>query len=223
MVHGEYESLKAIQAVSPEFAPEPHAYGTYGRGSSRTNFLLMQFRPIGQQPPDALAFTERLADLHRRSQSPTGKFGFHTTICHVTLPQITDVWEDSWALLFQKQFAHMIELDKERNGISPSFQSLAQIIIKKIIPRLLEPLQSDGRSIKPCLIHGDLWDENTSTDIGSGEPFVFDVGSFYAHNEFDLGNWRPLRHRLSRSEYVESYKRFFPPSEPGMVPRELGV
>ncbi|KAH7116932.1 Fructosamine/Ketosamine-3-kinase [Dendryphion nanum] len=214
MVHGEYESLKAIHAVSPELAPEPYAYGSFESGRLKTHFLLTQFRPIGQQPPAPVAFTKLLADLHRRSQSPTGRFGFHTTISHVTLPQITDVWEESWAVLYQRQFAHMVELDEERNGILTSFQRLARFTIDKVIPRLLEPLQSHGRSIKPCLVHGDLWDENTSTDISTGAPFIFDACSFYAHNELDLGNWRSLRHRLSRREYVESYKHFFPPSEP---------
>jgi hypothetical protein len=31
----------------------------------------------------------------------------------------------------------------------------------------------------------------------TGEPFVFDGSAFYAHNEYELGNWRTPRHRLS--------------------------
>lgn len=54
--------------------------------------------------------------------------------------------------------------------------------LEKVIPRLLEPLQSDGRSIKPCLIHGDLEVENSATDITTGEPFVFNAGSFYGND-----------------------------------------
>lgn len=71
-----------------------------------------------------------------------------------------------------------------------------------------------GRSIKPCLVHGDLCDENAATDGLTGEPFMFDAGSFYAHNEYEIGNWRAPRHRLSRDVYVENYKRNFPESEP---------
>ncbi|KAK4652821.1 hypothetical protein QC762_0077140 [Podospora pseudocomata] len=76
---------------------------------------------------------------------------------------------------------------------------------------MLEPLEG---KIKPCLIHGDLWDENSATDEATGKPFVFDPTAFYAHNEHEIGNWRAVRHKLSRKEYVEQYKRCFPPDEP---------
>jgi len=214
MIHGEFESLKAIHAVAPEFAPEPYGWGQYDDTESPTYFLLAEFREVGEQPPDPVKFTARLADMHRRSVSPTGKFGFHITTCHAKLPQITDIWEESWAVLYAKQLDHMIKLDAEKHGIWPEFQHLCRLTVEKVVPRLLGALQSDGRSIKPCLMHGDLWDENTATDMDTGEPFVFDAGSFYAHNEYDIGNWRAARHRLSNRVYVRNYKRNFPVSEP---------
>jgi len=218
MIEGEYESLKAIRAVSPALAPEPYAWGRYDRGLPETYFLLAQFREVGEQPPDPVKFTARLADIHKRSMSPTGKFGFHTTTCHAKITQVTDIWEDSWSVLYQKQLGHMIKLDEEKHGEWPEFQLVCRLTVEKVIPRLLEPLQSEGRSIKPCLVHGDLWDENTATDPDTGEPFIFDAGSFYAHNEYEIGNWRAPRHRLSNNDYVENYKRNFPASEPGENP-----
>jgi protein-ribulosamine 3-kinase len=215
MIGGEFESLKAIHAVSPELAPEPLAWGRYDQEEPETYFLLAQFREVGEQPPDPVKFTARLADMHKRSVSPTGKFGFHTTTCHAKLTQVTDLWEESWSVLYQKQLAHMIKLDEEKHDVWPEFQAVCRLTIEKVIPRLLEPLQSEGRSIKPCLVHGDLWDENTATDMDTGEPFIFDAGSFYAHNEYEIGNWRAPRHRLSNRVYVKHYKRNFPVSEPG--------
>ena len=232
MTEGEFESLKAIHAVSPEFAPMPHAWGRLGKLEPETYFLLAEFRDVGEQPPDPPAFTARLAELHQNSISPTGKFGFHTTTCHAKLTQITDCWEESWAKLYQKQLDHIVKMDLDKNGYWPEFKILCDITLDKVIPRLLEPLQSEGRSIKPCLIHGDLWDENTATDMKTGEPFVFDAGSMYgtwktasyrtgiadaglkAHNEYEIGNWRASRHRLSNKSYIRSYKRNFPVSEP---------
>ncbi|KAK4664115.1 uncharacterized protein QC763_0082560 [Podospora pseudopauciseta] len=76
---------------------------------------------------------------------------------------------------------------------------------------MLEPLEG---KIKPCLIHSDLWDENSAANETTGKPFVFDPTTLYAHNEHEIGNWRAVRHRLSRKEYVEQYKRCFPPDEP---------
>jgi protein-ribulosamine 3-kinase len=204
MIEGEFKSMKAIHAVSQELAPEPLAWGRYDQQQPETYFLVAPFCEIGIQPPDPAKFTTRLADMHKRSLSPYGKFGFHVTTCHAILPQMTNLWEESWSALYQKQLAHMIKLDKEKHGIWPEFQHVCRLTIDKVIPRLLEPLQSDGRSIKPCLVHGDLWDENTATNMDTGEPFVFDTGSFYAHNEYEIGNWRAPRHSLSASVYWSS-------------------
>ena len=51
-------------------------------------------------------------------------------------------------------------------------------------------------------------------DKRSDEAFVFDVCSFYGHNEYDTGNWRAPRHRLSHKDYIKNYKLRFAPSEP---------
>jgi len=221
MMHGEYESLKAIHAVSPSIVPQPYAWGKYS--DSNTYFLLAEFREVGEQPPDPVRFTKRPAEMHQKSISPTGKFGFHITTCHARLRQITDCWEDSWAVLYRKQLAHMIQLDEKKHGEWPEFKLVCQLVLDKVIPRLLEPLQSGGRNIKSCLVHGDLWDENTATDMATGEPFIFDAGSFYAHNEYEIGNWRAVRHRLSASDYVQNYLREFPASEPSKPPTQITV
>ena len=73
----------------------------------------------------------------------------------------------------------LIRQDVEKNGYWPAFEIVCDLTTSVVIPRLLEPLQSEGRSIKPCLMVGDLWDENTATDMNTGEPFVFDAGSMY--------------------------------------------
>jgi protein-ribulosamine 3-kinase len=91
---------------------------------------------------------------------------------------------------------------------------VCKLILEKVVPRLLLPLQSDSRVLKPCLIHGDYWDGNTVMDAKTGEVFVFDVCSFYGHNEYDTGNWRAPRHRLSNRAYIRNYKRNFLVSEP---------
>lgn len=94
------------------------------------------------------------------------------------------------------------------------FDIVCKLTLEKVVPRLLHPLQEDGRVLKPSLIHGDCWDGNTALDAKTGEAFVFDMCSFYGHNEYDIGNWRAPRHRLSDEAYILSYKRNFPVSEP---------
>lgn len=230
MIEGEFESLRALNAVSPSLVPFAYNWGQFDNKTASGKdvyFLLTEFREVGTQPPYPSAFTARLADLHQRSVSPTGKFGFHITTCLARLPQVTDCWEESWSALYRMQLSRLITIDNNEHEASRpitmdnnehkaslEFPLVCYLVLDKVIPRLLEPLQSEGRTIKPCLVHGDLWDGNTATDMNTGEPFIFDAGSFYAHNEYELGNWRAARHRLSVPAYVESYKRNFPPSEP---------
>ncbi len=215
MSEGQFEADKAIHAVSPSFCPEPHAWGQYRKAESPTYFLLAEFREIGQQPPDARRFTSQLAEFHKKSVSPTGKFGFHVTTCHGKVAQLTDLWEDSWESLYRKQLAHTFEADKQKHPDWPEFEYRKKLVLEKCIPRLLGPLQSEGRNIKPCLVHGNIWDMNTATDMETGEPFVFDGSAFYAHNEYELGSWRSPRDRLGSKTYIRNYKRSFPASEPG--------
>lgn len=59
MCDGEYESLEAIDAVSPGFVPKPHFWGEIG--NSGTYFLLVEFREIKAQVRKAPSFrVERL-------------------------------------------------------------------------------------------------------------------------------------------------------------------
>ena len=97
----------------------------------------------------------------------------------------------------------------------PEFDVVCQLTLEKVVPHLLQPLQSEGRTIKPCLVHGDCWDGNTAMDMQTGQAFVFDACSFYCHNEYDTGNWRAPRHRLSDKAYIENYQREFPAFAPG--------
>lgn len=49
MCEGEYESLKEIYSVSPDFVPRPYAWGKYCQPGPETYFLLAEFRDVGEQ------------------------------------------------------------------------------------------------------------------------------------------------------------------------------
>ena len=58
---GEYESLKAIHAISPGFVPEPFAWGKCHNKEPEACFLLEEFRDIRDQVgPLDLLFQPRL-------------------------------------------------------------------------------------------------------------------------------------------------------------------
>lgn len=222
MIKADFESLKALHSVSAVLAPQPYNWGQYK--SDRTcHFMLVEFREIDKQPAAPLPFVHRVAQLHENSVSPTDKFGFHMKTMVGPIPQRNDGWSDLWEEIFGNLLGDLLDLDREKNDPWPGLEHIKHLIKTRVIPRLLRPLQSNGRSIKPCLVHGDLWDWNTATDAQTGEPFIFDPISFYAHNEYETGNWRAPRHRLSDSLYVQQYQQVFPASEPGAYDRRVIV
>lgn len=181
MVHSEFESMKAIYALAPDFAPKPIAWGTY-ESTPDTHFFLCEFREMKDTMPDPSAFVSRLARLHQTSKSPNGKFGFHMTTYSGNIPQMTD-WEPSWEAFFSKNLRFALDLELEAKGHDPEFDELVPAIFDKVIPRLLRPLEAEGRSVKPCLVHGDLWYANSGVDVDKDQPLIFDACCFYAHNE----------------------------------------
>jgi fructosamine-3-kinase len=174
----------------------------------------MEFLDISTGPGEPDRLCRELADLHTRSVSPTGKFGFHVTTFQGPFRQDT-TWEDSWAKFFGRLLRLFLSYEMNTNG--PSADGKYEAEFKKLldvtVDRLLGPLQADGRQLKPCLVHGDLWHENVATELDTGQPKIFDAACFYAHNEFELGMWRRPAIKFSRP-YFRQYVRNFPPSEP---------
>ena len=238
MVQGEFESMKAIYELLPDFVPRPIAWGTY-QSVPDTHFFLCENRDMTDEMPDPEKFAAQLASLHQDSKSPTGKFGFHITTYSGNLPQMND-WEVSWETYFAKSIRLALELELQAKGPDPEFETLVPALFEKVIPRLLRPLESEGRSVKPSLVHGDLWYANSGIDIETGNPLIFDACCFYAHNECksnpcetsfsfegawrktdgllredEFGQWMPVCNRFG-AEYLaayHSYVQISPPEE----------
>lgn len=92
----------------------------------------------------------------------------------------------TWEECFTNVFNHIVKLNLERGGPWPEIQHYKKAVIEKVIPRLLRPMETKGRSIKPSLVHGDLWCGNAAVDISTDRPLIYDLSSFYAHNECDI-------------------------------------
>lgn len=71
-------------------------------------------------------------------------------------------------------------------------------------------LEADGRSIKPCLIHGEIWEGNIETLKETGDMYRFDSGAYYAHNEMEIAGWRCSYNRISDLIYTETYFEMLP-------------
>lgn len=151
MMLGEYESMQSIYAITPTFVPKPIAWGTF-QSNDNLHFFLCDFHDMDLELPDVDRFTARLAELHRNSTSPNGKFGYHLTTYNGILPQ-DNTWTDSWEEYFSNNFKRMVELEEAAQGPPSEEQKLlVSSMLEKVIPRLLRPLETEGRRVKPCLI-----------------------------------------------------------------------
>lgn len=108
-----------------------------------------------------------------------------------------------------------MKLNKERNGDWKDLEQRVDRLLTKVVPQLLGPLESDGRTVKPTLIHGDLWDGNIGVSLENGGTYAFDSSAHYAHNEMEIAIWRTRSCKvLSQKEYIDAYISRMGVSEP---------
>lgn len=205
--------MTELHKLAPDFVVRPIAWGRLEDVEIVGHFLLLEFRNLDNGLPNPVKLGARLAEMHEKSQSPNGMFGFDTqTYDGIRLQSVA--WDSSWTSFFSKLLEEAKRQDTETNGAWPAMDRVFARVQSHLIPRLLGALEQHGNSVKPCLIHGDLWDGNVATDVDSGDPIIFDCGVYYAHNEMELGIWRAARHNLRKNVFHQEYLRHIGPSEP---------
>ncbi|XMA12746.1 hypothetical protein WAI453_005537 [Rhynchosporium graminicola] len=194
LCRGEFTAISVINALIPGLVPRAVAWGQYTFSPPVTFFFIEDFHDLDMGLPNPKQMAQRVVQLHSLV-SPNAKFGFEVPTFDGIAPHPAG-WETSWR-------AYFIKLSKA-----------AELMLEHVVPALLDPLQEGSNAIKPRLIHGDLWGGNIGTDKETGEIVFLDVGSFYGHNELDLGMWRRYGAQNLGQLYLDEYKRIFPPSEP---------
>ncbi|KAK7226586.1 hypothetical protein V2G26_014589 [Clonostachys chloroleuca] len=212
MLHGEFESMRMINDLVPAYCPKPLAWGSCA--NLNVHYLLFPFHELAKGRPDAHRLGQAVAKLHTRSisRNPTGKWGFHMTTYNGPLAQ-DNTWAETWEEFWIRGMKKLFEFEEEARGPSEELRQLIKPYLEKVCPRLLRPLESNGRHITPVLIHGDLWVGNTAVQAETEEPLLFDSAALWGHNEYELSYMRPGADDWSR-EYVEAYHRLIPKSEP---------
>ncbi|KAI9750614.1 MAG: hypothetical protein M1815_001699 [Lichina confinis] len=210
---GEFIAQSELYKTIPNNIPKPYAWGKCQEQSPPTYFFISQYVDVDNVLPDPAKLCSVLADLHQKSASPTGQFGFHIPTYDGKLPQAVG-WDSSWTSFFSRLLGGVFELDTKVNGPWHELAILVEKTRAHVIPRLLDALVSDGRSIKPCLIHGDLWEGNAGTEFGTGNLFIFDSCAYYAHHEMELAIWRTEHHQMSPKGYRKAYLNRMELSEP---------
>lgn len=92
-------------------------------------------------------------------------------------------WTDSWEEFWARQFQSDIDYAQQVYGVDKDLAEVTTEFIEKVVARLLRPLQTGGRVLKPSLCHGDLWDGNVQVDRKTNQVILFDPCAFYGHGE----------------------------------------
>lgn len=181
MARAEFESQEALAAIIPDNVVAPMAWGYFQDNKSKS-FYLTRFRNLRARVPPLPQFLAIVKKLHQTSTSPTGKFGFHCTTYWGPPPLINE-WTDSWEEYWSRQLRSDVAYAQRIYGEDGELATLTEEFIQKAVARLLRPLQTGGRSIKPSLCHGDLWDGNVQIDVDTKQTILFDSCAFYGHAE----------------------------------------
>ena len=192
MMLAEFISMTTLHQAIPDSTPAPIAWGTYA-STSEIHFFLCHFLDFIDETPEIETFTAKVAELHAESSSPNGKYGFPVPTFMGQMAQYNS-WTDSWEKFFTLSMERLMATIEESKGPDEELKKLFEQTMSKVVPRLLRPLETGGRQIKPCLVHGDLYSGNVSIDAKTGRPVMYDAACLYAHNE--------CKQRFHSSQYL---------------------
>ncbi|CAF9913063.1 MAG: hypothetical protein ALECFALPRED_008620 [Alectoria fallacina] len=211
MVEGTYHSERTFYSYLPDNVPKSYAWGSF-KSDPSIWFYLCDFHDMTDEVPEYRKFVSLIAKVHSESMGKKKQYGFDFPTHLANIPN-DNTWQSSWEIWFAQAMKRMFQIEETAHGKDDELDALKEAIIEKVIPRLLRPLETGGRSIKPCLIHSDLWPGNTKPDVHTGEILIFDSCAFWGHNEADLGTWSAPRYRMGRP-FLEEYQRIMGRSEP---------
>ncbi|KAM7200563.1 Fructosamine kinase domain containing protein [Rhypophila sp. PSN 637] len=238
ILEADYESMVAMEEITPS-----NTFGFIARGwyaseePEKTYFLLFDYKELAE-PEEVypVRLGQAIARLHTKSrasdhyppknQALGGKrFGFdRQTYCH-TFQQYHE-WSLAWHEFVAKHTEKLLESElptwgEERR--SDEHEQLCVALVERVILRLLRPLETDGRTIDPVLVHGNLDYGGFSKDMGEGdnhgETIFHNGGVLWAHNEYDLGPFFALWTHDKREEtfvgrVLAAYHQTIPKAEP---------
>lgn len=198
--------MRALYSVAPKnFVPWPYAWGKVA-SSPETYFYLSEFIEMDYERPDPDQLCEKLYEMHKKSQSQSREFGFNIDTWRAKLPQNLKP-NSSWEKFYIQLLEDVKEQHKKKKkGTSEKLEKIVDHLIGNVVGKVLGPLHTDAHNIKPTLIHGYLWDQNVGVDRQTGNVFIFDASSFYAHYEMEIALWRSeMNEFLKREIYEKKY------------------
>ncbi len=183
MFDAEFKSLRLIQQTNTVRIPEPIAV----LQDKQHAYLAMEYLPLHSlSRSNELILADQLASLHQFHWSLSNtQFGldFDNTIGSSIQVNTTHRSTDWIDFFVQNRLLVQLELSKTMKQET----ELRHLITEKLIP-IIPQFFSDlsvEQTLKPSLIHGDLWAGNTAC-INNSTPVLFDPACYFAHHEMEL-------------------------------------
>ncbi|KAJ9680907.1 hypothetical protein PVL29_020036 [Vitis rotundifolia] len=175
MFEGEALGLGAMNETKSIRVPRPFKVGPLPTGGS---YIIMEFIEFGRSRGDQAVLGRKLAEMHKAGKSEKG-FGFDVDNTIGSTPQI-NTWTSDWVKFYaEHRLGYQLKLALDQYGDSTIYAKGEKLM--KNLGRLFENVE-----IEPCLLHGDLWSGNISSDK-NGEPVILDPACYYGHNEAEFG------------------------------------
>ncbi|XP_072987446.1 protein-ribulosamine 3-kinase, chloroplastic [Typha latifolia] len=175
MFEGEALGLRAMYDTKSIRVPMPYKVGPLPTGGS---FIIMEFIEFGPSRGSQSVLGRKLAEMHKAAKSDKG-FGFHVDNTIGSTPQI-NTWTSNWIEFFaEHRLGYQLNLAFNQFGDSSIYEKGQRLL--KNMGALFEDVV-----IEPCLLHGDLWSGNISSDK-NGDPVILDPACYYGHNEAEFG------------------------------------
>ncbi|KAI3441836.1 Protein-ribulosamine 3-kinase [Psidium guajava] len=175
MFEAEALGLGAMYDTGTIRVPRPFKVGPLPTGGS---FIIMEFIEFGASRGNQPVLGKKLAEMHKAGKSAKG-FGFDVDNTIGSTPQI-NTWSSDWVQFYgERRLGYQLKLALEQYG-DRSIYDKGRRLVKSMGPLF------EGVVIEPCLLHGDLWSGNISSDK-NGEPVILDPACYYGHNEAEFG------------------------------------
>ncbi|KAK7349570.1 hypothetical protein VNO77_07032 [Canavalia gladiata] len=175
MFEAEALGLGAMYETGTIRVPQPYKVGPLPSGGS---FIIMEFIEFGASRGNQSALGRKLAEMHKAGKSSKG-YGFDVDNTIGSTPQI-NTWSSNWIQFYgEHRLGYQLKLALDQYGDRTIYEK-GQRLVKSMGPLFTNAV------IEPCLLHGDLWSGNISSDK-NGEPVILDPACYYGHSEAEFG------------------------------------
>ncbi|XP_061347424.1 protein-ribulosamine 3-kinase, chloroplastic isoform X2 [Gastrolobium bilobum] len=175
MFEAEALGLGAMYETGTIRVPKPYKVGSLPTGGS---FIIMEFIEFGASRGNQSVLGRKLAEMHKAGKSSKG-YGFDVENTIGSTPQI-NTWSSDWVQFYgEHRLGYQLKLALDQYGDRTIYEK-GKRLVKSMGPLF------DNVVIEPCLLHGDLWSGNISSDK-NGEPVILDPACYYGHSEAEFG------------------------------------